>query len=82
VIANRRRRLIFAGSWLLPLIVLFAVLVGNALLYGPNGDQIRGISLLGVPLLVLITDLAAVAVFIRWGLPVLISRETIIRDRT
>jgi hypothetical protein len=72
-IANKRRTLVFLCSWLLPLPVLFVLLLGNAFLFGPNGDQIHGTVFLGIPLIVLIVDLAAVIVFIRWGLPVLIS---------
>ncbi len=72
VIANKRRTLVFVCSWLLPLVVLFALLFGNAFLFGPNGDQIRGLTLLGIPPIVLVVDLAAVIVFVRWGLPVLV----------
>jgi hypothetical protein len=75
VIANKRRLLIFVCSWLLPLIVLFLLLFGNAFLFGPDGDQINGLRFLGIPLLVLTIDLLAVIVFIRWGLPVLILPE-------
>ena len=81
IVANKRRGLIFAGSWLLPLVVLFILLVGNAILYGQNGDQIHGTSLLGIPLLVLIIDLAAVVIFIRSGLPELISNNATTQDR-
>lgn len=70
-IANRRRTLVFAGSWLLPLPVLFMLLFGNAFLYGPNGDQINGISILGIAWVVLVVDLLAVALFIKLGLPLL-----------
>ena len=75
VIANRRRVLVFIGSWLLPLLVLFTLLFGNAFLFGPDGDQIKGATFLGIPLIVLVTDLAAVIVFIRWGIPLLISSD-------
>ena len=75
VIANRRRNLVFAGSWILPVIVLFILLVGNAILYGQNGDEVGGMSILGIPLLVFIIDAVAVIIFVRWGLPVLFSRE-------
>jgi hypothetical protein len=75
VIANKQRLLIFVCSWLLPLIVLFLLLFGNAFLFGPNGDQINGLRFLSIPLLVLTIDLLAVIVFIRWGLPVLIPPE-------
>ncbi len=81
VIANRRRNLVFAGSWLLPLIVLFILLFGNAFLYGPNGDQIQGMTVLGISLLVLVVDVLAVIVFARWGLPVLLSRDDASENR-
>jgi hypothetical protein len=35
--------------------------------------------LLGVPLIVLVIDLVAVIVFMRWGFPVLISPEERVR---
>jgi hypothetical protein len=75
IIGNRRRLLVFTSSWLLPLLVLFILLFGNAFLFGPNGDQIKGVTLMGVPLIVFITDLMAVFAFLRWGLPILISQE-------
>jgi hypothetical protein len=74
VIANRRPTLVFAGSWLLPLPVLIVLLFGNAFIFGPNGDQIRSASLLGIPWIVLIIDLAALLLFLKWGLPVLLSQ--------
>jgi len=79
VIANGRRTLVFICSWLLPLLVLFLLLVGNAVLFGQNGDQIQGVTLLGVPLIVLVIDLVAVIVFMRWGFPVLIPPEERVR---
>jgi hypothetical protein len=79
VIANRRRMLVFVCSWLLPLLVLFTLLFGNAFLFGPNGDQVQGLSLQGIPLIVLVVDLAAVIVFMRWGLPVLLSPDEQVR---
>jgi hypothetical protein len=75
VIANRRRILVFVCSWLLPLSVLFVLLFGNAFLFGPNGDHIQGITFLGIPFIVLVTDLVAVVVFIRWGLPLLLYSD-------
>jgi len=77
VIANRQRVLVFSGSWLLPLPVLFVLLFGNAFLFGSNGEQVQGISFLGIPWIVLIIDLMALFLFLKWGLPVLFSqRET------
>jgi hypothetical protein len=75
VIANRRRTLVFICSWLLPLVVLFLLLFGNAFLFGPDGDQIKGVTFLSLPLVVLVTDLVAVIVFVRWGFPLLISTD-------
>ena len=63
-IANQRRTLVFICSWLLPLPVLFIILVSNALLFGANGDEIRGATLLGIPLVVLIIDLIASALLV------------------
>ena len=59
VIANRRRTLVFIGSWLLPILVLIVLLVGNAMLFGANGIGTQVPSFLGIPLIVLITDLIA-----------------------
>jgi hypothetical protein len=73
VIANRRRWPVFVGSWLLPLPVLFVLLVANALLFGPNGDKVQGMTFLGIPPVVLVVDLAALLVFLRWGVPVFVS---------
>ena len=75
VIANRRRPLVFICSWLLPLPVLALLLFGNAFLFGPNGDQVQGFSILGIPLIVLVTDLVAVLVFFKWGLPVFVNPQ-------
>ena len=75
VIANRRRILVFACSWLLPLPVLALLLFGNAFLFGPNGDQIQGFSILGIQLIVLVADLAAILVFLKWGLPVFVDAQ-------
>jgi hypothetical protein len=79
VIANGRRMLVFVCSWLLPLLVLFTLLFGNAFLFGPNGDQVQGLTLLGIPLIVLVVDLAAVIVFMRWGLPVFAASDLQVR---
>lgn len=75
VIANERRVLVFICSWFLPLIVLFLLLFGNAFLFGPDGDQIRGWTLLGLPLIVLVIDLLAFIVFLRWGVPLLLPHD-------
>jgi hypothetical protein len=62
-IANKRRIPVFIGSWLLPLPVLATLLVGNARLFGPNGDEIRGATILGISLIVFIIDLIAGILF-------------------
>jgi hypothetical protein len=67
VIANRRRLLVFICSWLLPLPLLFAMLFGNELLFGANGNEIQGTSLLGISLIVFITDLIASILLIVFG---------------
>jgi hypothetical protein len=59
VIANRRHMLVFICSWLLPLPLLFILLFGNQFLFGANGDEIQGISIFGIALIVFITDLIA-----------------------
>jgi hypothetical protein len=75
VIANKQRVLVFICSWLLPLIVLFILLFANAFLFGPDGDQIQGWTLLGIPLIVLVIDLLAFIVFLRWGVPLLLPHD-------
>jgi hypothetical protein len=67
VIANRRRLLVFICSWLLPLPLLFAMLFGNEVLFGANGNEIQGTSLLGISLIVFITDLIASILLIVFG---------------
>jgi hypothetical protein len=64
VIANRRRRLIFIGSWLLPLPVLFLLLFGTQFLFETIDIGTWLGSFLGIWLVVLITDLIAFAIFI------------------
>jgi hypothetical protein len=67
VIANRRRLLVFICSWLVPLPLLFAMLFGNEFLFGANGNEIQGTSLLGISLIVFITDLIASILLIVFG---------------
>jgi len=67
VIANRRRTLVFICSWLLPLPLLFAMLFGNQILFGANGNGIQGASLLGISLIVFIADLVAIILLIVFG---------------
>jgi hypothetical protein len=64
VIANQHRTRVFTGSWLLPLPVLIVLLVSNATLFGPNGDQIQGRLFLGISLVVGIADLIAITLLI------------------
>jgi hypothetical protein len=63
-IANRRRALVFAGSYLFPLPLLFAILLLSRFLYGESGDEIRGEAIFGVPVLVLATHAIAVGLFV------------------
>src|SRR6266498_1987508 len=67
VIANERRNLVFICSWLLPLPLLFAMLLGNQFLFGANGNEIQGASLLGIALIVFLTDLIASILLIVFG---------------
>lgn len=64
VIANQHRIRVFLSSWLLPLAVLLLLLVSNARLYGPNGDQIQSALVFGIPVVVLVIDLLAIALLI------------------
>lgn len=74
-IANRRRTLVFIGSWLLPIPVLIVLLLGSAFLFESSdvGRQLG--SFLGIWLSVLITDLIASAIFIILAPPYLRSHE-------
>jgi hypothetical protein len=63
-IANRRRRLIFIGSLLLPIPVLIVLLFGDAFLFESSDIGTRLGLFLGIWLIVLITDLLASALFI------------------
>jgi hypothetical protein len=67
VIANRRRVLVFICSWLLPLPLLFAMLFGNQFLFGADGNEIHGVALLGIALIVFMTDLIATILLIVFG---------------
>jgi hypothetical protein len=60
----RRRTLIFASSYLLPLPMLFAILIASRLLYGEAGNAVTGATLLGVPIPVLIVQSLAIGLFI------------------
>ena len=66
VIANRQRKLVFIVSWLLPLPLLFAILFTNRFLFGEEATQI-GVSILGIALIVFITDLIASILLIVLG---------------
>jgi len=74
-IANRRRLLVIICSWLMPLPVLALLLFGNAFLFGPNRDEVQGFSILGIQLIVLVTDLVAFFVFLKWGLPAFVNPQ-------
>jgi hypothetical protein len=67
VIENKRRMLVFIGSWLLPLPLLFMMLFGNQILFGSNGNTITGPLLYGIPLIVFITDLIPIILLIVFG---------------
>jgi hypothetical protein len=66
-IANRRRLLVFLGSWLLPLPLLFVMLIGDKILFGDRYRVPPGASFLGISLIVLVTDLIALALLIVLG---------------
>ena len=75
VIANERRNLVFICSWLLPLPLLFGMLFGNQFLFGANANEIQGASILGIALIVFITDLVASILLIVFGPRYLRSQE-------
>lgn len=56
-IANSRRMLVFTCSWLLPLPLLFAMLFVNQILFGADGNEVQGGSILGISFIVFMTDL-------------------------
>lgn len=64
VIANDHRLRVFLVSYLLPLPVLVLILFANRFLYGPEGNQVRGHVLLGIPPIVLTTDLLVVVLLL------------------
>lgn len=66
-IANTRRNRVFLLTWLLPLPLLFLLLFTNQFLFGPNGDEIQGTLILGIPVLVFMTDLIAVILFVAFA---------------
>lgn len=63
----RRRWLIFAGSWLLPLPVLVALLFGDAFLFESSRIGMQLGSLFGIWTTVLATDMLAGALFLVFG---------------
>jgi len=66
-IANGRRNLVFICSWLLPLPLLFAMLLGNQFLFGTNVAETQSVSILGIALIVFITDSIASVLLIMFG---------------
>ncbi|HLO30177.1 MAG TPA: hypothetical protein VK249_13620 [Anaerolineales bacterium] len=66
-IANRRRWLVFICSWLLPLPLLFAMLFGNQFLFGADATETRDGSVLGIALIVFMTDSIASILLIVLG---------------
>jgi hypothetical protein len=75
VIANSRRVLVFICSWLLPLPLLFVMLFANQFLFGTNGDEMQGASILGIFLIVFMTDLIASILWIVFAPRYLHPRE-------
>jgi hypothetical protein len=63
-VSNQRRTLVFFGSYLLPLPLLLVILLASRFLYGENGDDIRGATIFGAPILVLATQAFAIALLI------------------
>lgn len=63
-IANQRRVLVFAGSYLLPIPVLVLLLFGNKFLFETNGNRWQFGSFLGIDLIVLLADLVAAVLLI------------------
>jgi hypothetical protein len=68
VIANRQRNVVFIASWLLPLPVLVALLLGDKYLFETTQLGMRFGAFSGIWLTVLVTDLAALTAFI-WLAP-------------
>jgi hypothetical protein len=70
-IANQRRALVFFSSYLLPLPLLFAILFAARFLYGENGDDVRGATIFGAPVLVIATQAVAIALLtiLAWRRP-------------
>jgi hypothetical protein len=67
LIANKRRTRVFISSWLFPLPVLIVLLVGNSFLFGTEGNEIHGATLVGIPLVVLIIELIASVLLVVLG---------------
>jgi hypothetical protein len=62
-IANRRRVLIFAISWLLPLSLLFVLPYIDTWLFGPDLDK-TSLSLVGIPVVILVVNLIAIGLYV------------------
>ena len=75
VIANRRRKLVFICSLLLPIPVLILLLFGDKFLFELSNIGMRYGSFLGIWLIVLIPDLIAGAVFIMYKACYLLPQE-------
>ncbi len=67
VIANKRRWRVLLGSWLLPLPLLFVMLFANRFLFGENGNERLDVLILGISLIVFVTDLIASILLIVFG---------------
>jgi hypothetical protein len=66
-IANRRQILVFICSWLLPLPLLFAMLFVNQFLFGADGNEVQGGSILGISFIVFLIDLITIVLLIVFG---------------
>lgn len=74
-IHNRRRFVIFAISWLMPLIILITLSMVDNWLFASNPNNVK-FALMGIPNIVLVTNLAAILLFIFIGNKILIQSET------
>ena len=74
-IANQRRGLVFAASWLLPVPLLVLLLLGDKYLFETTAVGAKFGSFAGIWLTVLVSDLAAFLLFILLGRRYLRARD-------
>jgi len=74
-ISNKRRMLVFVISWLMPLLILTLVSIVDDRLFASDPANVN-LALAGVPVIVLVTNLAAVVLFILVGAKILNQPET------